>query len=125
MLSPERVAAIVAVLNDQALTPQEGRQKNLWGVGEAAGGQVFGLSLATEDTRVVAHAKEMRATPEKAFADAVELRRALVDASGGYESRGVLAAEAINDDALAVVGWVGAVTLSIPADRLPEERIGQ
>lgn len=117
MLTPEQVTAVAAVLAKRAISLKEARDGDYWSLGWSTGNQGWSFDLRADDTVITANAREKRSTAEEALADAVDLRGRLVEAAGGRQARGFVAADTINDRDLAVVAWVGTVKLVIATDR--------
>lgn len=109
-VGPDRIAAIAAVLEEQALTEKESR--DVWGA--VAG---WKMSIVTSDSEVEAHARVRRETPEEAFADAVGLRSAILEAAGLKNARGHIIVDSVNNRDLEAVAWVGGVRVRFAMDR--------
>ncbi|WP_433281804.1 hypothetical protein [Micromonospora sp. CA-244673] len=107
-LNGEQVGAVYQVLRDQALTRHEQEAIKAWGASHMS----WRFALGAEDSEITANTKLIRETPEEAFADAAQLRGALLAAAGQPDYRGLIAAEAINDGNLVTVGWIGSVGLT-------------
>lgn len=115
----ELVSAIAACLREQALSgdrydelsAQTGDNLgSLRGSPTGWGFDVNGLMVT-----VTAQTKEIQASAQDAFADALRLRDVLITATEVQTPRGELGVSSVHDEKHAVTGWLGQVYLIFPS----------
>jgi hypothetical protein len=127
-LTQEQAAAVFGILRDRAMTLAQhgGTERNgMWSTTSSG----WSLDLRGSDTRITARTRNVRATPEEAIADALELRSALLAAAGQEDGQGFVGAETIkdgrrfvsadtvHDGEVTIFAWVGTTFLGLSDDR--------
>jgi hypothetical protein len=127
-LTQEQAAAVFGILRDRALSLAQhgGRERDaMWSTTSSG----WSLDLRSSDTRITARTRHVRATPEEAIADALELRSALLAAAGQEDGQGFVGAETIKDGRrlvsadtvhdgdITIFAWVGTTFLALSDER--------
>ncbi|WP_422734865.1 hypothetical protein ACN26Y_15200 [Micromonospora sp. WMMD558] len=122
MRSPEQlVAATLACLRDHALDDDrytelgDDRKVDLHPLRGGPRGWSFDVNDVV--TKITAQTRDIRETEAEAFADAVRLRDALVEAAGieTEQARGEVVAQTVQSwGTYRVAGWLGMVYLLVP-----------
>jgi hypothetical protein len=121
MKSPEDlVSAVVGCLRTNALSGDRYEQ-----LGRETGAELMSLRGAPTGwefdvngllIKVTAQTTEIRQAETEAFADALRLRDALIEAAALPTPRGEIGVSSVHDRDYTVVGWLGLVYLIFPAD---------
>ena len=114
----ELVSAVAASLREHALSGERydalslQTGDNLGSLRGAPTGWEFDVNGLM--VTVTAQTKEIRATAQDAFADALHLRDVLIAAAEVRTPRGELGVSSVHDEKQTVTGWLGQVYLIFP-----------